>query len=95
MYNEIDFDVRNYTSREELRKVVVFKFLEEKPGLGKGDEASRYRYNVETMSDGRRVYLTRPAYLKKGFDFCINVEGTVFQTGHEYPKHGDIFDDLH
>jgi len=94
MYHEIDFEVRNYTSREELRKTVVSKFLEEKPGIGRGDDASRYRYNVETLSDGRRIHLTRPAYLKEGFDFRINVEETVFQTRHEYPKHDDIFDDL-
>lgn len=94
MYHEMDFVVRNYASREELRKTIVSKFLEEKPGLGKGDDASHYRYNVETLSDDRRIYLTRPAYLKKGFDFRINVEGTIFQTGHDYPKHDDIFDDL-
>jgi len=94
MYHEMDFIVRNYTSRVELRKIVVSKLLEEKPGLGGGDDASHYRYNVETLSGGRRIYLTRPAYLKKGFDFRINVEGAVFQTGHEYPKHDDIFDDL-
>jgi len=94
MYHEMNFDVRNYTSRKELRKAAVTKFLEEEPGLGGGSDASHYRYNVETLSDGRRIYLTRPAYLKKGFDFRINVEETVFQTKHEYPKHDDIFDDL-
>ena len=94
MHHEMDFTVRQYTSRVELRKIVVSKFLEEEPGVGKGGDASHYRYNVETLSDGRRVYLTRPAYLKKGFDFLINVEETIFQTGHEYPKHNDIFSDL-
>jgi hypothetical protein len=73
---------------------VVSQFLKEEPGLGGGNEASHYRYNVETLVDGRRIYLTRPAYLKKGFDFRINVESTVFLTGREYPKHDDIFDDL-
>jgi hypothetical protein len=92
--SEIDFSVRNYRSRTEIRKAVVLKFLEELPGKGGGDAASRYRYNVETLADGRKVYLTRPAYLKKGFDFRINVEQTAFQTGHEYPKHDDIFSDL-
>jgi len=94
MYHEIDFLVRNYSSRAELRKIVVFQFLEEEPGIGRGDEASHYRYNVETLIDGRRIYLTRPAYLKKGFDFRINVERTAFLTGREYPKHDDIFSDL-
>jgi len=94
MDHEMDFIVRDYTSREELRKILVSQFLEEEPGLGTGSNASRYRYNVETLSDGRRIYLSRPAYLKKGFDFRINVERTVFQTRQEYPKHDDIFDDL-
>ena len=67
MYHEMDFIVRNYTSRLELSEIVVSKFLEEEPGLGRGDDASHYRYNVETLNDGRRIYLTRPAYLKKGF----------------------------
>jgi len=78
----------------ELRRIVVSRFLEEEPGLGGGSDASHYRYNVETLNDGRRIYLTRPAYLKKGFDFRINVEQTAFQTGREYPKHDDVFDDL-
>jgi len=94
MYHEMDFTVRNYDLRMELRKIVVTQFLEEEPGLGRSSDASHYRYNVETLSDSRRIYLTRPAYLKKGFDFRINVEETIFQTGHEYPKHDDIFDDL-
>ncbi len=55
MYHEIDFIVRNYTSRAELRKIVVFQFIEEEPGLGGGSDASHYRYNVETLSDGRRI----------------------------------------
>lgn len=94
MVKEIDFKVYNYKSRVDLRKIVITKFMEEEPGLGGGEKTSRYLYNVETLSDGRKIYLTRPAYLKKGFDFRINVEGMTFKTGHEYPKHEDIFDDL-
>ena len=62
MYPEMDFIVRQYTSRVELRKIVVSKFLEEEPGIGRGSDASHYSYNVETLSNGRRVYLSRPAY---------------------------------
>jgi hypothetical protein len=94
LIKEIDFTVRNYSSRRQLRDIVIFKFMEEEPGLGSGDNASKYRYNVEILNDGRRIYLTRPAYLKKGFDFRINVENTTFMTKKEYPKHDDIFDDL-
>ncbi len=93
MVIELDFKVTQ-TSRLGLRKEVVSKFLEELPGRGGGELASKYRYNVETLQDGRVVYLTRPAVLKKGFDFRINVTGTVFGNGKEYPRHNDIFDDL-
>ena len=94
MYYEIDFSIRNYITRQDLRRQVVSKFLEEEPGVGKGSDTSHYRYNVETLSDGRKIYLIRPAYLKKGFDFRISVEGMIFQTKKDYPKHADIFDDL-
>lgn len=94
MYKEIDFTVRDYKSRKELREIIVFQFLKEEPGVGTGSKTARYRYNVEILDNGRRVYLTRPAYLKKGFDFRINVERTIFKTGQEYPKHDDILDDL-
>ena len=55
MYHEMDFVVRNYASRVELRKIVVSQFLKEEPGLGGGNDASHYRYNVEALSDGRRI----------------------------------------
>jgi hypothetical protein len=35
----------------------------------------RYHYYVETCSDGKRIYLTRPAQLNKGVDFQVRVEG--------------------
>jgi hypothetical protein len=95
MVKEVNFQVGTCNSRRELRDIVLHQLMEEEPGKGGGDLASRYRYNVETLSDGKRVYLTRPAYLKKGFDFRINVEDLIFSgTGKEYPKHEDIFDDL-
>ena len=94
MDNEVEFIVRDYHNRQNLRKIIVLKFLEEEPGSGSGSNTSRYRYNVETLNNGSKIYLTRPAYLKKGFDFRINVEDMTFLTGGEYPKHDDIFNDL-
>jgi len=35
-----------------------------------------------------------PAYLKKGFDFVIRVEGKIFLNGKDNPCHNDIFEDL-
>ena len=86
MATEIDFNVRRYSTRPDLRRIVVSKFLEEKPGLGSGDKTSRYRYYVGNLADGRRIYLKRPAYLKKGFDFRISVGGMLFLTRDDYPK---------
>lgn len=48
--------------------------MEEEPGMGAGNDSSKYTYYVETLADGNRVYLTRPAFLNKGFDFVIRVE---------------------
>lgn len=47
MATEIDFNVRRYSTRPDLRRIVVSKFLEEKPGLGSGDKTSRYRYSMQ------------------------------------------------
>lgn len=81
-------------SRNELRRKVIDQFFIEPPGTGSGDDTSRYTYYVEKLNDGRRVFLTRPAYLKKGFDFLIRVEKTTFSNGKDYPRHDDIFNDL-
>lgn len=94
MTRVIDRTFKQNGDRNAIRKAVVEVFLEEQPGCGGGDSASKYRYNVEMLQDGRRVFLTRPAYLKKGFDFLIHLECATFQTGRDHPKHDDIKDDL-
>jgi hypothetical protein len=85
-------------TRQELREKVVRAFLNEAPGNGTGELASNYCYFVETLSDGRRVFLTRPAWLNKGFDFEIRVQAEEFPSGRERktdrPNHAVIFDDL-
>jgi uncharacterized UPF0146 family protein len=91
---ELNFSVNGSLSRKELRKQIVEQFLLEEPGTGTGDNTSRYIYYVEKLHDGSRIYLTRPAYLKKGFDFLIHIEGKTFLTGKDFPKHDDIFKDL-
>lgn len=81
-------------NRNSLRKIVIDSFVKEKAGHGKGDDTSNYKYIVETLSSGDRVYLTRPAVLSKGFDFIIHVENFVFMNGKDNPKHDDIINDL-
>jgi hypothetical protein len=94
MTKEIEFEIHRCKSREEVRQIIVSEFLKEQPGNGKGDLTSRYIYYVETLADGKRIYLKRPARLNKGFDFTIHVEGMKFLTKHDYPKHEDIMKDL-
>jgi len=89
--------VSNEGSRNDLRKRVVNIFFEEEHGEGGGDLASKYIYYVEELIDGNRIYLSRPAHLKKGFDFLIHVENIDFSKGRkyrDYPKHSDLLDDL-
>jgi hypothetical protein len=73
---------------------VIEKFSEEKAGLGKGNDASKYNYFVEELKNGSHVILTRPANLKNGFDFLIRVENFKFSNNKDYPKHDDIINDL-
>ena len=90
----ITLAIKQTGDRNSTRKLVVDAFFDELPGTGNGNLASRYRYNVETLEGGRFVYLTRPAWLKAGFDFVIHVEGGIFRNGKDNPAHQDIANDL-
>ena len=88
----------NLGTRNQARKGVIETFLEEIPGTGTGDSASKYIYYVENLENGNRIYLTRPGFKNKQFDFVINVENVNFNKGagnvRTAPTHKDIFDDL-
>lgn len=85
-------------TRREIREKVVREFLNETPGTGTGELANKYRYFVETLSDGKRVFLTHPAWLNKGFDFEIRVQDMKFPTVRgrttDRPNHSIILEDL-
>ncbi|MBR9691857.1 DNA adenine methylase [Candidatus Woesearchaeota archaeon] len=80
-------------TREEVRKRVVEKFFEEKPGPAKDETYNRYHYLVEKTKEGN-IFLIRPANLKLGFDFRVDVDGMVFRKGTNAPTHIDIIEDL-
>jgi len=88
----------NEGTRQEVRMRLVKVFSKETPGKGRGDLASRYSYYVETLSDGNRIFLKRPANLYNGFDFLVCVENYDFASSgkrkRNYPKHEDIIKDL-
>lgn len=87
----------NEGTRNEVRKRVLEVLMDEIPGTGAGNLSSKYTYFVEKLSDGNRIYLTRPAFLNKGFDFVVRVENTDYGHKGAYknvPSHKDISADL-
>ncbi len=83
------------SSRRELRDKAVMKFLEEKPGYWKEGikHVTCYKYFVETLKPGQRIYLLRPTFLNKGIDFQVWVE-KMQENKDRRPSHYDIFQDL-
>ena len=81
--HEITCQFSNAGSRNDVRMRVVNTLASEEPGTGNGDQASKYIYYVETLSNGDRVYLQRPANLHNGFDFLVCVENA------NYAKEGE------
>lgn len=87
-------------NRKDIRKKIVDIFLIEEPGKGKGDLASRYKYEVEVLTESQIIYLLRPAFMRKGFDFTVNVDSINFNKNIEgkkstkRPSHEHIFQDL-
>ena len=95
--NKIEKFFSNSGTRNEVRERVIAEFLKEAPGTGNGENQSKYLYFVETLKDGNRIYLERPANLHNGFDFLINVENINFSTTNRVkynPSHDNIFNDL-
>ena len=64
--------------RSKKRESLINCFLKEHAGSGRGDNASRYQYNVE-ISGEYGIYLKLPTQLNKGFDFTVNVKGMQFK----------------
>jgi hypothetical protein len=103
---EIDLTKQRFSNdRAMFRKEIINLFLDEKPGTGKGEKTTRYKYIVRILTSGKKVYLSRPANLNNGFDFTLNVENTNFNQGKKNkegkakrsrsrPTHEDILTDL-
>jgi len=80
--------------RNSLRILLLDNLVKEKAGTGNKEKTSKYHYNVETLTNGNRIYLTRPVPLNKGFDFIIHVENYKFMNGKDNPRHDDLANDL-
>jgi hypothetical protein len=100
-YPEIQLTIRldnvskdNESDRNNLRKLAIREFTKERAGEGKGEMSTNYKYIVETLKSGDRIYITRPAFNKLGFDFLIHVENHKFLNGKDNPKHDDLINDI-
>ncbi len=100
-YPDIDIQVKldiitgnHETDRNALRRQLLDWLIQEKAGTGNQELTSKYRYNVENISRGGYIYLTRPVPLNKGFDFVIHAENCIFSNNKDNPKHEDIINDL-
>jgi hypothetical protein len=96
--SNLSVSISNAGTRNEVRMRVVNIFAAEQPGCGIADLASKYYYQVETLSNNLVVSLGRPARLNGGFDFVVRVPGYNFSSPNSRrrsePKHEDIIQDL-
>lgn len=84
------------TNRQQMRTDLISQFMTELPGTGKGNNATRYKYDVESLGNKYGIFLKRPTRLNKGFDFTVNISGMYFKKNRSYsnPSHQDIIDAL-
>ena len=87
---ELSLDVNHLTDKKEIRVFILKTWLEEKQG-------TVYRYFVETLANGKRIYLERPTQKNKGCDFVIFVEDQWLNktnSNDKPPKHERLFEIL-
>lgn len=87
-------------NKSDYRRQLITVFLDEE--CGSRDHTTYYKYYVDVLNDGNRIYLQRPTQLNKGVDFEVRVEnvnfrygryGNIISTGNR-PSHLDIITDL-
>lgn len=81
--------IDEFSNRSDVRKYMLYLYATE-------DCKTKIRYYVETLANGKRIYLERPTFLNKGCDFQIYVEDLiVYNNGNDKcPSHKDVFEDL-
>lgn len=85
----LNIDIDGINDRTLLRTHILKQWMAENPN-------SKYRYFVEVLANGNRIYLERPGRLNKGCDFVIFIENHIlFGNGNDKPpKHEFIISDL-
>jgi hypothetical protein len=93
--NSNDFE----QNRKNIRDSIVDLFKSERAGQGKKADSTRVMYCMEKTLNDEIIYLQRPAYLNKGFDFTVNVKSYNFKAPTKKnphrlthtPRHDSIF----
>lgn len=85
LVDKVNFFVQTNTGnwekdRKNIRDEVIELFKSEEAGTGRKEKSVRVRYCVEKTHNNEIVYLQRPAYLNKGFDFTVNVKKYKFEA---------------
>ena len=82
------------TNRRGVRAEVVSAWLREEPG--EPNKRNAYRYDVESLADGTKIYVSRPTRLNKGMDFVIRCERYIkHKNGKDKPpKHTDLIAEI-
>ncbi|WP_369176896.1 hypothetical protein [Candidatus Thiodubiliella endoseptemdiera] len=107
LIDKVDFFVQTNTGnweqdRKNIRDSVIELFKSEEVGTGRGEKSVRVIYCVEKTHNNEIVYLQRPAYLNKGFDFTVNVKTYKFKAPTEKnpkretktPRHDSVYLEL-
>ena len=99
LLTQLNLTINHNTNRQQIRRDLINAFISESPGTGKGSLSTNYIYYVETLTNGNRIYISRPAILNFGFDFKIHVENMTFinakgNSTRNAPSHYPIFQDL-
>lgn len=75
--HNIEYNLQS-DNRTGIRIEVAKLFTLEEPGIGKGENCSKYHYIVEHYGE-YSIVLKRPTGLNKGFDFTVNISGMYFK----------------
>lgn len=82
-------NIEQFNNKTAIRDFLLKQWIIESP-------QTKYRYFVETLQPGSRIYLERPGQLNKGCDFVIFIENLLlFNNGNDKPpKHEYLLNDL-
>jgi hypothetical protein len=81
--------IEQFNNKKDIRGFLLQQWIAESPH-------AKYRYFVETLQTGTKIYLERPDRLNKGCDFVIFGENAyLWNNGNDRPPdHGFIINDF-